>query len=263
VVTAEELLGVWKAAAMSNRGSQLYDVLVFKEDGEGFLDFSDPETEYFCEQFRWSIDPPGQLRLRGRCVKQFNANHTGTVERESKLDANVSFSLRTEDAGVGRRTRVLRMGTCPWSVVSDHARVGSQRYECHGGTYATFQAPCFVLKEEERESVFRGKALSDYLAEQLEQRRVPVGDRMEVFLGACYHRAVTVGGLDLGMAVNWDRDLHEWWLCVSPPPMGGKLEAQDLVAVLDDILQHVGGLHGLEWHTEEDWVDRRHRPRGP
>jgi hypothetical protein len=261
MATAADLLGVWKPEAMADPGTKVFDVLVFKEDGDGFLDFSDPQTEYFCEQFRWSIDPPNRLRLRGYLLKRFNADRTGVVEGESSLDAGVSFSVRTEHTRAGRRTQVLRMGTCPWSGLSNHALVGTCRYQCHDATYATFQAPCFELEEEAREITFRGKALSDHLAEQLERRRVPVGERYEVFMGCCYHRSVTVGGQKLGLSVNWDRELHEWWVCVHPPAMGGKAEADELVALLDDILRRVGGLQGLEWHSEEQWLERHGRPR--
>jgi len=260
-VETQDLLGVWKPQTMSAPGTPVYDVLVIKEDGSGFLDFSDPETEYFCEEFRWSIASTGRLWLRGERVRQFNAGRTGVVERESRLDAGVSFSIRTEHGKVGRHAQVLRMGTCPWSALSNHSRVATRRYQCHAATYATFQAPCFSL-EEEGTSVFRGKALSEYLAQQLERCRLRVGPMMEVFMGCCYHRDVQFSGQQLGLAVNWDRDLQEWWLRVSPPPLGGKVESQELVILLDDILKRVGGLHDLQWHTEEGWVDRSRHSRG-
>src|ERR1700722_5306403 len=120
--TAEDLLGVWKPETMAEPVPQLYDVLVFKNDGSGFLDFSDPDTAYFCEQFRWSLASPGLLRLQGDRVQQFNADQTGCIERESRLDVGVSFSLRFEDSKAGRHSRVLRMGTCPWTALSDHTR---------------------------------------------------------------------------------------------------------------------------------------------
>ena len=83
-----------------------------------------------------------------------------------------------------------------------------------------------------------------------------------VYLGACYARPVEVNGQQLGLAVNWDRDLQEWWVCVSPPLLGGKVEAQELVVILDDILKRVGGLHNLQWHTEGGWLDRQGRSGG-
>ena len=108
--------------------------------------------------------------------------------------------------------------------------------------------------------MFRGKALSDYLAKQLEARHVPVGEMLEVFLGCCYHRDVEVGRQKLGMAVNWDRDLQSWWLRVSPPPIGRKVEAEALCDILQDSLEGVDGLHHLEWHTEEKWLQLGPQP---
>jgi hypothetical protein len=250
----EGLLGVWKPETMHASGEQLYDVLVFKEDGTGFLDYSSPSTEYVNEELRWSSSAPGELRLRGERLRRFTADRTGIIEQPSTLDAIVSFSIRTEHTSAGRCTRVLRMGACPWSGLSDPSCVATRRYQAHEAAYATFVAPCFLLKEEANDPTFRGKALSGYLAKQLETRQLPVGEMLRVFMGCCYHRDVEVGGQQLGMAVNWDRDLQAWWLRVSPPPIGGKAEAEELCGILREILERVDGIHDLAWHTEEEWL---------
>src|SRR5262249_21327633 len=124
-----------------------------------------------------------------------------------------------------------------------------ERYQVHEMIYATFQAPCFVLEEEVHDRVFRGKALSAYLGEQLQARRMRVGDVERVFMGACYFREAEVGGLQLGLSVNWDWDLQKGWLRVSPRTVGGKAEAEELCDILREILNRVDGLGELEWHT--------------
>ena len=121
---AEDLLGVWKPDTMYAPGVQLYDVLVFKEDGTGFLDFSNPDTDYFNEQFRWSLNSLGELQLRGDRIQRFNADRTGIVERPSTLDTVVRFNIRTEHSLGCRLSQVLRTGTCPWSAIADHSLCG-------------------------------------------------------------------------------------------------------------------------------------------
>ena len=60
----DDLVGVWSADAMYGPGAQSDDVLVFKDDGAGFLEFRNPVTS-FAELFRWSVGQAGTLRLRG------------------------------------------------------------------------------------------------------------------------------------------------------------------------------------------------------
>lgn len=249
-----DLLGVWAPPAMYTPGSGLYDILSFKEDGSGFLDFADAQTPYFNEQFRWSLPEPGKLRLRGERIQSFKAGGSATVERPSTLDAVVSFRLRIKATEYGRRTEVLHMDACPWSALPDPARVAVERYHAHEATYVTFRAPCFELADEAGDQIFRGKALSDFLAERLTAKRLEVGERCRVFLGACYARRVQIGGLSLGLSVNWDQARSEWWVCVRPPPVGGKVEMEDLCETLRDILTPVDGLTDLAWHGEEDWA---------
>jgi hypothetical protein len=246
-----DLLGVWKPETIAVPASHVYDVLAFHNDGTGFLDFSSPETGYFCEHFRWSSDSPGKLRLRGARVHRFKASSSDIVDCPSTLDAVVSFSVRTEQTRFGRRTQVLCMGPCPWSAVAHPIRVATERYQVHKMIYATFHAACFELEEEVHDRVFRGKALSAFLGEQLEARRLRVGDVERVFMGACYFRDVEVDGQQLGLSVNWDFDLQKWWLRVSPPTVGGKAEADELCDILREILNRVDGLGDLEWHTGE------------
>jgi hypothetical protein len=259
---AEDLPGVWMPPARGKPGERSYDALVFHADGTGFLDFSGPPEPYCCETFRWFVVGPGRLRLLGERLIWLRDDGLGQRERGSALDALVEFTVRTEGTEAGRRTRVLRLPPLPWSGAARPGRVATRRFRCASPRYATFRARCFQIAEEEgRRRAFRGKALSAHLAERLGARRVPVGEMFEVFMGACYSRTVQLGGQDLGLAVNWDEDLQEWWVAVHPPQVGGEAEAEDLRRMVHEILAAVDGLRGLEWHTEEEWEARGLRSR--
>ena len=249
VAQVDDLPGVWKPETMAAPGSQVYDVLALHNDGTGFLDFSSPAIGYSCEHFRWSLNAPGELRISGARVHRYQLNGLDIVDSPSTLDAVVSFSVQTEHTRFGRRTHILRTDSCPWTSVADPAKVATQRYLVHEMTYATFHAPCFAIAEEEGDRVFRGKALSAFLAKQLKGRRIPVGKMQRVFLGASYFRGVKVGGQSLGLSVNWDWDLQKWWLRVNPPTIAGKAEVDELCDTLREILASVDGLRDLEWHA--------------
>jgi hypothetical protein len=251
VAQVDDLLGTWKPESMAVPDSEVYDLLTFHKDGTGFLDFSSPETGYFCEHFRWSLNSTGELQLRGARVQRYKPNGSNLADSPSTVRADVAFSVRTEQTGFGRHTQVLRTGPCPWSALADPASVATQRYLVHEMTYATFHAPCFALAEEANDCTFRGKALSAYLAKRLRARRISVGKMQRVFMGACYFRKVEVSGQPLGLSVNWDWDLQKWWLRVSPPTIGGKAEVEELCDILREILQSVDGIHDLDWQIGE------------
>jgi hypothetical protein len=251
MTTGTDLLGVWKGDTMGDPHAQSYDVLVFKPDGSGFLDLYNA-AQQFTECFCWSVEPPVGVRLLGRQLMEFVPDCRAFQERKTTLSAVVSFSIEEEDSKTLGRIRVLRFAPRPWPGMADH-------YLFHRRDVpmlATFHAPCFVLAEETANSPFRGKALSDFLAQQLEARAVLVGERYEVFLGCCYYRGLQVRGRELGLAVNGDEDSDGWWLRIDRP-QHGTVEAEELYGLLQDILQRVKGLHSLEWHTEEEWLDRR------
>jgi hypothetical protein len=257
---AEDLPGVWMPPARGKPEERSYDVLVFHADGTGFLDFSDPPAPYCCETFRWFVVGPGRLRLLGERVRCINEDGTGQRERGSALDALVEFTVRTESTEAGRATRVLRLPPLPWTGAARPGRVATRRFRHAAPRYATFRARCFQLPEEAGRGVFRGKALSAYLAERLGARHVPVGEMFEVFMGACYSRTVQLGGQELWLAVNWDEELQEWWVAVHPPQAGGEAEAEDLCRMVHEALAEVDGLRRLEWHTQQEWAARH--PRG-
>jgi hypothetical protein len=256
MTTSKDLLGVWNGTAMCENRAQSYDVLVFKEDGTGFLDLYDT-VHRFSESFGWSFEPPDQLRLEGTQLMQFNPERRAFEERMTTLNAIVPLSIREEYTWARGMVPVLRMADRPWPGMSDHYLF----YDEDIPILATFQVPCFLLAEESAASPFRGKALSDYLAQQLQARHVPVGERYEVFFGCCYYRGVEIGGRMLGLAVNGEKNSQGWWLRIDRPATGGTAEAVELYHMLVDILGNVEGLHSLTWQTEAELHGRPPAPK--
>jgi hypothetical protein len=244
----KDLLGIWKGTVMRDTRARCYDVLVFKEDGTGFLDLYSA-VRGFSEQFRWSVEPAG-LRLEGSQRTQFDPERMAFVEVPTTLNVVVPFRIREDEVqGLGPM-RILEFEDRPWPGMSEQHLF----YRRDLPALATFQAPCFVLAEEGAHDAFRGKALSDYLAQQLEARQVKVGERYEVFMGCCYYRNVEIGGRELGLAVNGEKDSQGWWLRIDRPPEGGTVELDQLHDLLQDILQGVEGLHSLKWQTEDEYM---------
>lgn len=250
MATVQDLLGVWRGSTMCDTRLRSYDVLVFKEDGGGFLDLYLP-AEGFTELFRWSVEPPDLLRLEGAQLLRANPDRITFEEMKTTLNTVVPFSIHEEDIETLGPMRVLRFGARPWPGMSDRHLF----YHRDIPRYATFQAPCFVLESEPPGSVFRGQALSDYLAQQLQSRHLPVSPMQEVFFGACYYRTVEVRGTVLGLAVNANEEPAGWFMRIDRPTLGGTVEAEELHRLLDDILRGVEGLHGLQWQTEEEWYE--------
>jgi hypothetical protein len=250
---AKDLLGQWRGQAMGGPQERHYDVLVFKEDGSGFLDLYDA-AHRFTERFRWSVEPPALLRLEDCQRFEPDPHRSAFQEVTTTRYAVVGYSIREEETQTLGRMRVLRFVPRPWPGMAETHRF----YREDVLVYATFQAPCFVLPEEPIGSPFRGKALSDYLAKQLEARQIPVGPRQEVFFGCCYYRAVEMRGRGVGLAVNGDEASGGWWLLIDRPADGGTVEVEEFYHLLQSILGGIGGLHNLEWQTEAQW--RGHTP---
>ena len=49
-----------------------------------------------------------------------NADCTAVEEVASTLDVAVPFTIQAEDTKAGRRMRVLRLASRPWSGITDH-----------------------------------------------------------------------------------------------------------------------------------------------
>jgi hypothetical protein len=120
VVTAEELIGLWSADVMYGPGAQSDEVLVFKPDGTGFMEFINPMTTS-ADLFQWAVEAPGHLRLRGYKSLHLSEGQPLRVEEyPSQLDGVFTIQVQVEDTKVGRPMRVLRFWERPWSGISDH-----------------------------------------------------------------------------------------------------------------------------------------------
>jgi hypothetical protein len=252
--STEDLLGVWRGAAMFREGARGSEVLVFNKDGAGFLEFYD-HAHRFTELFRWEVDEAAELHLKGCQVVQLDQALERREERDSTLSVVVPFRVTLETTRAGRRLRVLRFAFRPWPGTSRHYRFGGS-----GTAHATFQAPRFVLEDEAAALVDRGKALSRRLARELRARGVATGAIGFSFFGCCWFWQARVNGQKVELAVGWDRGRQEWWLWVRPPRQGAGDEVETLCQVLREILGSVEGVSDLEWHTDEGW-GRRARER--
>lgn len=242
------LVGEWHGIAMGDPDASSRDVLVFKVDGKGLIQVFDGDHG-FRESFRWSLESSTHLRLECDERTEIDPDDWTCQEVKSTLNESVGYGIREEDTETSGRMRVLRFATKPWPAMSDHYLFHRTDIPYH----ATFQAPCFVIEQEAAEDPFREKALSDYLAEQLEQRRIAVGPRYKVYKGFCYRRTVEIQGKQLGLAVNQDEDSGGWWLSIDRPALCGTVEAEELHRLVEEILRGVEGLSSLEWQTEEEW----------
>ena len=233
MTVASDLVGEWHGSVMGESASRSYDVIVFNEDGTGVVNVSG-EDNWFREAFRWSVGRSTRLRLEGRHRTEVDLDRFTFQEVESTLNVEVDYGIREEDMEtLGGRMRVLRFTPRPWLSMSDHYLFHRKDIRVH----ATFQAPCFVIEQEAADYPFRGKALSEYLAVQLEVRRIVVGARYEVYKGYCYLREIEIRGKRLGQAVNQDEESGGWWLRIDRPPLGGTVEAEELHRLVDEILR--------------------------
>ena len=259
MTTAKDLIGVWHGAEMFAPGTWHRDVLHFNKDGTGWFDFYN-SADKFGETYHWSVERPAELRLKGNRAYHWDHPFEAPQERVSTLDLAVPFAVREEGTEAGGRVRVLRLAVGPWPGTSDHYRFGGA-----GAVCATFQAPGFLLDQEAADPL-RGQALAEYLAGQLEGRRMPVGPMHDEVMPLCYFRPVQVDGQEVGLGVSWESDRQRWWLRVEPPKQGSGAEVEALCLVLGEILGSVRGLQGLEWHTNDDRaqrvLDRARSPNG-
>jgi hypothetical protein len=120
VITAEDLIGIWSADVMYGPGAQSDEVLVFKPDGTGFMEVIHPVTT-FADLFRWSVEAPDRLRLKGYRRLSAGIGRPWRVEEHtSELDGTFVIRVQVEDTKARRPMRVLRFSERPWSGISDH-----------------------------------------------------------------------------------------------------------------------------------------------
>jgi hypothetical protein len=115
VTTSEDLIGVWSADARFGPGAQSDEMLIFKPDGTGRMDFLNWQL---CSSdfFRWQIVSWGVLDLIGYRCLELGDDGESVVEAESTFrHAGVPFGVAEEDTPSGKRMLVLRIGLPrPW-----------------------------------------------------------------------------------------------------------------------------------------------------
>jgi hypothetical protein len=108
--TAEELIGIWSADARYSAGAPSDEMLLFKEDGTGRMEFWNWRL-CSADFFHWRVVSPGIADLIGfRCL-ELPEEGDDPVETESTFHhVRVPFSVAEEDTPSGERMRVLRIG---------------------------------------------------------------------------------------------------------------------------------------------------------
>jgi hypothetical protein len=245
MATATDFIGIWRGDAMFVPDSQIYEMLVFRTDGIGFLDFY-LNGKGRAHYFRWSVTPDGlDLAACHPPREVVRSEHASA----SIADAFIPFQIEIEEIDSGR-VRCLKLANSVVSGASLRFRYGGD-----GQTYATFRADCFPRQPDNH--LFQGEAVAQYVADQLQQRGIAVGEVGRVFLGACHYFYVEVAGHHLGIGANWEKELNSWMLRIDPPIQGTGDEVESLCQILRPILESVDGLHDLEWNTDDPWEKRR------
>jgi hypothetical protein len=249
MATSKDLIGIWRGDAMFVPNSQIYEVLVFRMDGTGFLDFY-LSGRGRAHYFRWSVAPPDGLEFTGyqpprEVVRPEHAP-------EPVADTLVPFRISIDEIDSGR-VRSLTLAT---SVVPGASR--RFRFGGNGPVHATFQAACFPRQPDDY--LFQGEAVAQYLADQLRQRGIAVGDVSQVYFGACHYFGAELNGQQVGVGANWEPLLNAWMLRIDPPLQGTGDEVEALCQMLRPILDSVDGLTNLEWHSDDPWEKVRPKP---
>jgi hypothetical protein len=241
MATASDFFGIWRGDAMFVPDSQIYEMLVFRSDGIGFLDYY-VAGRGCAHYFRWSVTPDGLDFAGYRPPHEVVRPEHASV---SVANTFIPFRIETEEIDSGR-VRCLTLANSVVTGASSRFRYGGD-----GPAYATFQADCFPRQPDTR--LFQGEAVAQYLADQLRHQGIDVGEVNRVFLGACHYFVVDVAGHQLGIGANWDKELDSWMLWIDPPIQGTGDEVEALCQMLRPILESVDGLHNLEWHHDDPW----------
>lgn len=110
MATPAELIGLWSADARYGPGAQSDEMLVFKPDGTGRMEFWNWQL-CSADFFRWHVVSPGVVDLVGfRCLELPEVGDE-PVEAEAAFHyVSVPFSVAEEDTPSGKRMPVLRIG---------------------------------------------------------------------------------------------------------------------------------------------------------
>jgi hypothetical protein len=108
--TAEDLIGIWSADARYSPGAQSDEILLFREDGTGRMEFWNWQL-CSADFFRWRVVSPGIVDLIGfRCL-ELPEEGDEPVEAECTFHhVMVPFSVAEEVTPSGKRMPVLRIG---------------------------------------------------------------------------------------------------------------------------------------------------------
>lgn len=105
----DELVGIWSVDHMYGPGAQSDELLVFKQDGTGRLDFINFVlcTAY---EFSWTVTSPNHLTLVGTKTHQISEDGKTVEESEDTLNLrDFPFQIATEETPSGNAMRVLRI----------------------------------------------------------------------------------------------------------------------------------------------------------
>lgn len=110
MATAEDLIGIWSADARYGPGAQSDEMMLFKPDGTGRMEFWNWQL-CSADFFQWHVVSPGVVDLIGlKCVKLPEVGDDPTEVDSTFRHLGVPFSVAEEDTPSGKRMRVLRIG---------------------------------------------------------------------------------------------------------------------------------------------------------
>jgi hypothetical protein len=108
--TANDLIGLWCTGARYGPGAQSEEMLIFKPDGTGRMEFWNWGL-CSADFFRWQVAAPGVIDLVG--FRSLELPEVGDVPVEAAVafrHEGVRFSVAEEDTPSGKRMLVLRIG---------------------------------------------------------------------------------------------------------------------------------------------------------
>jgi hypothetical protein len=100
--SAEELLGIWSVDAYYAPGAMEDMVLVFKESGEGWINFINAFADDYIT-FQWEITAEGFLTIRGDLEYSENTE----AKKSDFVLKDVKFQIKHEDRPLSNDLKVL------------------------------------------------------------------------------------------------------------------------------------------------------------
>jgi hypothetical protein len=110
MATAADLIGIWSADARYGPGAQSDEMLIFKPDGTGRMEFWNWQL-CSADFFRWQVVSPGLVDLVGfRSLKLPDVGNDPVETKTTFHHVGVLFSVVEEDTPSDKRMPVLRIG---------------------------------------------------------------------------------------------------------------------------------------------------------